>query len=107
PDRLRTLFASLHPEEPGVASIQDHLSAQDTIAAAEALLEHYRTVNRKWVTAALGDLPEADALHLANSLLVDSVIIHEVADKVPLQADGGWQWNYTGPVQDDEFGYSL
>jgi len=27
--------------------------------------------------------------------------------EVPRTSEGGWQWDYTGPIPDDEFGYSL
>lgn len=107
PERMRSLFDALDTEQAVLQPVKTGLAAGDTVAAAEALLQHYRQADRSWVVRALGDLPEADVMTLANGLLVDSVLIHGVPDKMPLLENGGWQWNHTGPDKDDEFGYTL
>ncbi|MEZ4994918.1 MAG: alginate lyase family protein [Saprospiraceae bacterium] len=106
-ERIRELFQALDLQQPALEHVKAALTAGDTIKAGEALLDHYRNSDRSWVTTALDPLSYDDAAPQANLLLKDSAIIQDVTIGIPRRADGGWQWDYTGPRLDDEFGYSL
>ena len=107
PDRLRSLFTALDPEAPGLSEMQAALQKGDTVGAAESLLSYYQQVDRSWVVSTLDPSSDAEAMEMAKLITHDSVNISSVKDRVPVDSDGGWQWDYTGPQSDDEFGYSL
>ncbi|XOV91780.1 MAG: alginate lyase family protein [Bacteroidota bacterium] len=106
PERLTSLFNELDLEKPELASVKKNLSKEDTIQAANELANYFRTVNREWVVTTRDPISIDAALKTAEQLLVDSIVIHEEKAKVPI-VDGGWKWDFTGPSEDDEFGYSL
>nr|WKN35368.1 alginate lyase family protein [Tunicatimonas sp. TK19036] len=107
PERLHTLFQALDLQQPALDSVRLALHQEDTVQAAKFLLSYYRQTNRNWVISALDSLPEEEAMAVAHRLVEDSVSFDGSADQVPRHSMGGWQWSYTGPRQDDEFGYSL
>lgn len=107
PDQIRTLVQALDLGQPGLANVGTALTGGDTIDAAEELLKYYRKTDRNWVVTTLDPVPYSESLQTANALLSDTIIRHEIPSKIPFKPDGGWDWDYTGPDQDDEFGYSL
>ena len=107
PDRLRTLFQALDLQRPSLASIHSALQQGDTLRAAESLLNYYRQTDRDWVVTTLDSLPYAESFRVARRLTDDTVSFSGISSRVPRYPESGWQWNYTGPEQDDEFGYSL
>lgn len=107
PERIRSLMAALDTDQPELQPVKEKLNAGDTIAAATWLVDYYKKVDRQWVADALDPWDEQEALTVARIMLADSVSIHEVIDRVPVNEDGGWQWDHTGPEVDAEFAYSL
>lgn len=107
PDRLRSLFRTLNLEQTSLQAVKSALAEGDTIRAGEALLEHFGNIDRAWVITAFDPLSYEEAAPQAELLLKDSAIIHELPIAIPRTSGGSRQWNYTGPLQDDEFGYSL
>lgn len=107
PERVRFLLDALDLEQAALTAVRDHLVEGDTVGASEALLQHYSRTDRSWVVETLDALSYEEALPVANQLLSDSIELHDVPAQIPLSATGGWQWDYTGPEKDDEFGYSL
>ena len=107
PDRLRALFRALDLQTPAMAPVRSALQRGDTLRAGQSLLDYYRQTNRKWVVSTLDSLPYKESFRIARRLTGDTVSFSGVTDRVPRYPEGGWQWNYTGPEQDDEFGYSL
>ena len=110
PDRMRSLFGfmgALDLRAPGLSEVNTALQQGDTIQAGELLVDYYREVDRTWVISTLDPMPENESMDMANLLLQDSIRIGLDQDKIPLNKTGGWEWSYTGPHQDDEFGYSL
>lgn len=107
PDQIRSLVKALDLQQPGLAEVGTALASGDTVRAAEELLQYYRKTDRNWVVTTLDPVPYSESLQTANALLSDTIIRHESPAKIPSNPDGGWDWNYTGPDQDDEFGYSL
>ena len=106
PERLRSLFRSLDLMAPELSDVYAAIQKQDTVGAAELLVDYYSEINGSWVFSTLDPMTDSVSMALANVLLYDSIIIGTTRDKVPT-INGGWQWDYTGPHQDDEFGYSL
>ncbi len=106
PDRLRSLISELDLESNDLKTVKEKLESGDTVAAANQLITYFREVNRDWVVTTLDPAPAEESIITAELLMSDSVNIHDVKAKIPIE-DGGWKWDYTGPVKDDEFGYSL
>ncbi|MFY0653503.1 MAG: alginate lyase family protein [Cyclobacteriaceae bacterium] len=107
PEHLRTLFRSLDFDQNDLEPIKTALASGDSISAAKELLEYYQNLNRNWIVTTLDDIPYNEALRQANALLENHVIRQGKEYTIPTKEKGGWQWDYTGPDQDDEFGYSL
>ncbi|HEX5025387.1 MAG TPA: alginate lyase family protein [Agriterribacter sp.] len=108
PDRVRTLFAALNLTETSLQPVLSHAMKGDTIAAAKALLEHYRESHTAdWLLNQSLPGNENELLLIARRLLEDSATIQDAVVKIPKQEDGGWTWKYEGPDHDAEFGYSL
>ena len=107
PERLRALFKALNTSAPGLSDVNRALQQGDTVGAAESLLAYYRELDRSWVVTTLDPSTDAEAIEMAEMIIHDSVNISSEKDRIPLNSDGGWQWDYTGPHGDDEFGYSL
>lgn len=107
PERIRFLLDALDLEQVALTTVRERLVAGDTVGASEALLQHYRQIDRSWVVETLDALSYEEALPVAGQLLTDSIELHDVPARMPQTAAGGWQWDYTGPNEDDEFGYSL
>lgn len=107
PGQIRSLMDAIDLQQPALEPVRLVLAKGDTVGAAEELLRYYREIDRQWVVTALDEVPYAEALRLANALLVDTVIRGGNPAKILRTSEGGWQWNYTGPDEDDEFGYSL
>ncbi len=107
PQRMHYLFSMLDLTIEALAPVQTSLSKGDTLLAAKQLLAYFRQTNRKWIETTLELPDEAIALPLADALLHDSIIIRGPAIKIPRDKHDGWQWDFTGPEKDDEFGYSL
>jgi hypothetical protein len=104
---MRSLFTSLDPGAPGLSGMQTALQQGDTVEAAQSLLTYYREVDRSWMVSTLDPVSANESEGMANLIMHDSVRIGTVRDRIPLRPGGGWQWDYTGPEADDEFGYSL
>ena len=107
PDRLRYLFDGLDFEQSALEPIRTCLTDGDTVKATEALVEYFRQSNRSWVVSTMKTDDYRDNERVANYLSSGSVILKGDSVKIPITQDGGWQWNHTGPEEDDEFGYSL
>lgn len=107
PERIRSLIAALDTALPELAPLQSQLTGGDTVAAAEWLVDYYREVNRSWVVGALDPMTAGEADAIARTMLADSVNIGGVVARIPVNDDGGWQWDFTGPEEDAEFAYSL
>ena len=106
PGRIKSLFSELNPDYPGLEQVNANLESGDTLSAATALVSYFRNVDRDWVVTTLDPIDEEHAEIMSNLLLSDSISIHGSKVKMPY-VNGGWKWNYTGPIKDDEFGYSL
>ncbi len=107
PQYIHQLFHALDLDYPGLDQVRSLLERGDTSRAADALLHHYQQVDRPWVA---GTIPGTDgklALRLAQLLCQDSLLWQDTPAGIPRAADGGWQWDHTGPHKDDEFGYTL
>lgn len=108
PDRIRKVLQALDEKQETLATVRTHAAAGDTVAAAEALLAHFRqSKTAQWLLDQPFEGHPADLLALAKQLRSDTLHIGSTTVKIPPTADGGWQWNYQGPERDAEFGYSL
>ena len=83
------------------------LNRGDTIQAASLLLDYFSSVDRKWVMSTLDTSSIDRNIMIAKALLHDSVYDGDLVVKIPILEKGGWQWDFTGPNKDDEFGYGL
>lgn len=107
PDQLRSLFLSLNLYAPDLSEVQLTIQSGDTVLASKLLLNYYEKAERNWVVGILEYSPVGESLVTANLLTHDSVNIASAKDQVPRTVSGNWQWDFTGPHHDDEFGYSL
>lgn len=106
PERIRSLMAAIDIQRSDFTSLSEMLISGDTVGCAEALLDHYQNVDRSWVVSTLDPVAENEAIKLANALTADTIIRQGIHAKIPTKS-GKWQWDFTGPEKDDEFGYSL
>ncbi len=106
PERLRSLFLELDLEKDELKTVRDLLSQGDTIEGASELVSYFRNMDREWVVTTMDPVSHEAANETTKLLMDDSVNIHNVRAKIPIENDS-WEWSYTGPIKDDEFGYSL
>ena len=107
PDRIRSVFFALDLSQPALSEVNTQLSQGDTVAAAKALLKYYGEIDRSWVLTAIETTTAENYLEVANALAFDTIVHEGNPIKIPLNSSLGWQWDYTGPIKDDEFAYSL
>ncbi len=107
PHQMQFLIESIDWSRSDLKKGSAFLAAGDSTRACLALLEHLQTVDRDWVINTLDSTTFDEAPKVAEDLMVDSVNLYGMHTKVPRKKNGGWLWNYTGPIPDDEFGYSL
>jgi Heparinase II/III N-terminus/Heparinase II/III-like protein len=107
PDRVRSLFDAINFQQPDLKLVHSFLTKGDTIKAAEALLDYFSRTKPRWVINDVDTTAFRNSIHVSDSLILDIVRIGNISAKVPKNSDGGWKWNYIGPENDAEFGYSL
>ena len=107
PGLIASLFEALDSDRPGLEKVHAALTTHDTLAACHALIEHYAGVaDNHWIRAKRGMTLDEEGSN-ARALNADSVTFNGVTARVPRRANGGWEWRFTGPNHDQEFGYSL
>jgi hypothetical protein len=108
PERIHYLFAAIDLSLPELEAVKNRINKKDTVAAAQALLEHFaQSKSGDWLRSSPGKDEHAQHLLSARQLLNDSVTFSGVTARVPRNANGSWQWDFQGPEADAEFGYSL
>jgi hypothetical protein len=108
PARIQALFSAINLNHPGVEDALHSLQSGDTVAACHALPEHYRNISgRHWLNQGKDEKAEVPTMGVARQLTRDTVMFAGVTAGVPNMNDGGWNWTYTGPGNDQEFAYSL
>ena len=108
PHHLRRIFSALDVHHKGLEAVATGLQRGDTLAAARALLAYYRqSPAGNLLTAVASETDKKQHLTAARQLRTDTIAIGTEVEKVPRRADGGLHWEYLGPNQDAEFGYSL
>jgi hypothetical protein len=108
PNRIRLLLAALDLSRRGLEAVQTAATRGDTVAACEALLAYYQKADHgNLLDQEPDERPEAELLLTARQLLGDTVTFSGITARVPKLAAGAWEWTYTGPKGDQEFGYSL
>jgi hypothetical protein len=108
PDKLRTLISEVDLNRKDLDEVKTFTADGDTVAAVKSLLAHFRKSKEgRWlVYEPVNEIPEMSAV-VARQLLSDTVTLREQTVRVPLTGSGGWNWHFTGPKGDDEFGYNL
>ena len=106
PQRLRKLITVLDLNQKGLEAVASHTQAGDTVAAARALITYFRQKNAGLLSE-VPDLDPANAFTVAKQLKADTFAINGVIARVPRREDGSLNWQFLGPDQDAEFGYSL
>lgn len=107
PNLLRSLFDKIDFQQPELSAVNSAIAKGDTVEAAEQLVEHFKNSHRDWVVTTMEAPAYDDVVRVADALLADTLMLKGEVAKIPWSNDAGWQWNYTGPSKDDEFGYSL
>lgn len=107
PGRVRTLMRDIDTSMPQLRAVRVQLEEGDTVEAAESLVRYFSESGRDWVLSALDTVPGDVAEKISGLLSTGIVTISDDTARVPVNADMSWQWDFTGPDGDDEFGYSL
>jgi hypothetical protein len=107
PERVRSLMHAIDLVSEPLSRVANHLHGGDTVAACESLINHFQEVQRGWVITTLEQVPQHLVSEQSGMLNRGIVSINEVEAQVPLLENRGWKWDFTGPNEDDEFGYSL
>lgn len=113
PDPIRTVIRSLDRDinSKRFNKIEDALSNSDTVEAAGLLLRYFKEKDPPtwFLNDVHADKSDGNGYQKeANQLLHhDKLTLTGVTAEIPKTKDGGWNWHYTGPESDDEFGYEL
>jgi len=112
PERVRLLLSALDLDRPEMARVRAAAAAGDTVAAAEALLVHYRTAGtaawlREGSVERSRESGTGSPVRDADQLLADTFVIQDVAGRVPRLGHGGLNWSHLGPHADREYGYLM
>ena len=108
PEKIHELVSALNPDYPGLERVRSALAREDTLEAVEELLEYYRSAaTAEWLRDASYEFGGSDDRERAEKVLQDIITRRDVSSEIPKKEHGGWDWTYTGPDQDDEFGYHL
>lgn len=108
PQKIHFLFGQINLNHSGLLSVQQALASGDTVIACKRLLEYYQNASTSnWLREKTYQFEKEAEKKMAQQLLQDVVTFGETTAEIPKNADGGWRWTYTGPENDDEFGYSL
>lgn len=106
--RIKPMLSALDLERSDLSKVRSTLQAGDTIHALIELLSYYtKTGARHWLLKQGKSEVEQQSLVEARQLLGDTVTFSGVTARVPRSETGGWDWTFTGPNGDQEFGYSL
>lgn len=107
PEKLRNIVASLDLSNTELNAVKTALASADTTAAGKALIEYYKNKS-SWFKEDIGGFSNLEDQQKAKELLSDDkVTLRDYTVEIPKNKDAGWQWNFTGPANDDEFGYEL
>jgi hypothetical protein len=108
PHHIRRVVSALDLSHEGLKNVAARLQQGDTLAATRALLAYYRqSPAGKLLTMEVSEADKNQHLNAARQLRSDTIAIGTEVEKIPRRADGGLYWEYLGPNQDAEFGYSL
>ncbi|REL33771.1 hypothetical protein DYD21_10215 [Rhodohalobacter sp. SW132] len=108
PGKIHTIFSSLNIDYPGLEPVKTALENSDTLSAANLLLDYYRSgESAKWLREKSYEYSDPDDQEQAENVLQNKITRTGATVEIPTTDGGGWDWNYTGPDQDDEFGYNL
>lgn len=106
--RIRHMLAAVDLERPDLQEVKLTLEQGDTTGALNALLNHFRIVSKDhWLLKNSSADPEMHTQKEAGALMNNTVTFNGVTAEVPRSESGGWDWRFTGPNGDQEFGYSL
>ncbi|MCC6489806.1 MAG: alginate lyase family protein [Candidatus Hydrogenedentes bacterium] len=106
--RLIRLFDALDLDRIGLAGVRDAVVREDGPAATRALMDYYRhAVNPAFPSAAEKPQRDEATIARADAVLNDTFTFYDQTAKVPRRPDGGLQWDYTGPANDNEWAWAL
>ncbi|UBM58089.1 heparinase II/III family protein [Marinilongibacter aquaticus] len=110
PEHFQRVLAYIDPQRSGLEPYARALQNGDSIKAGRLLLDYFAHKSMpQWLSPEdliEGERPE-QALLLANLLRKDTLLLRGTKVAVPRLSDGFWNWKYTGPNNDEEYGYSL
>ena len=108
PNKIRALLNNLDLNFSGLKDVKMALQAGDTILACQELVDYYKNAQTAdWLRSKKYQFEDESEKEHARQLLSNKVTFGETTDNIPVTKKGGWKWTYTGPEDDDEFGYSL
>lgn len=108
PSRLARLSDSLDLESDKLAAVREAVANQDWATASQSLLAYYQHVDNPAFPSAV-EKPQRDEATIAraDAVLNDTFTFYDQTAKVPRRPDGGLQWDYTGPANDNEWAWAL
>ena len=106
-ERAKHLFDSLNLNYPGLEKVKDHVDREEWDAACKALLDYYR--HCKTTKRLRRELPQRSQRRVpeADRILDGFFTCYTIEGKMPLRADGGYDWKYNGPNDDLEWGWGI
>ncbi|MBI2421640.1 MAG: alginate lyase family protein [Candidatus Hydrogenedentes bacterium] len=108
PGRIQRLFEQLDLGRADLAGVRDAVTKGDWTGACEALLLHYREGANPVFSSHLPPVERDDAvIARAGAVLKDTFTFYDQTGTAPRRADGGLQWDYTGPENDKEWAWAL
>lgn len=107
PERVQLLFDSLSLDRPGLEAVKLAVQHNDYPTACSELIDYYKGAQTaKWLRRKT--LPDSGATDPdAEKILKDTFSFYNTEGKVPRRADGRVDWQYNGPLNDPEWGWSL
>ncbi|MEX0686505.1 MAG: alginate lyase family protein [Balneolales bacterium] len=102
------IFSALDLQREGLGYVNENLQNQDTLEAAKALLEYYKTNDTpEWLRSQVYYSGSREEKKRYEQVLNNEISWSDSLVKIPVNEDGGWNWNYTGEEPDAELGYTL
>ena len=108
PEKIHLVISSVDANYPGLEAYKSFLEDGDTLSAVNELLDYYKTgESAQWLREKVHEFSDDNARKLAEDVLDDIITRTGVRVEILKTSAGGWDWTYTGPEPDDEFGYNL
>lgn len=107
PEKAKALIDALDLSHPGLEAVRVAVHAGDLPAACEALLAYYAGADTcPWLR--IEAVPHSEERYeKAEPILADTFTCYHQTDRIPRRENGGLDWTYNGPEDDEQWGMAI